>query len=63
MERDLARYDDWSLDSLRERRERMVMWAKSRWGLPVDLPASFEGTAASDEIDDRTSDDPVQDDE
>lgn len=63
MERDLARYDDWSIDSLFERRERMVTWAKSRWGLPVDLSASSEGAVASDEIEELDSDDPVQDDE
>ena len=63
MERDLARYDDWSIDSLCERRERMVTWAKSRWGLPVDLSASSEGAVASDEIEELDSDGPVQDDE
>lgn len=41
----------------------MVRWAKSRWGLPADLPASSEGAVASDEIDERVdSDEPVQDD-
>ena len=63
MERDLARYDDWSINSLLERRERMVTWAKSRWGLPVDLPASSEKAAVLDEINELDSDDPVQDDE
>ena len=57
MERDLTRYEEWSEHNLLERREGMVKWAKSRWGLPVP-PASFEETAASDEIDERDSNDP-----
>lgn len=64
MERDLAQYDDWSKDSLCERRNRMIAWAKDRWRLPTDHLASFEGAIASDEIDERVdSDEPVQDDE
>ena len=63
MERDLARYDDWSINSLLERRKQMVTWAKSRWELPVDFQASSEEAAVLDEINELDSDDPVQDDE
>lgn len=32
-ERELARYDDWTVDTLRDRRERIVAWALKRWAV------------------------------
>lgn len=52
MERDLAAYDNWTPGAVVDRRERIVAWARERWGHPAhELPAvDFEALAADDEI-------------
>jgi hypothetical protein len=49
MERDLAAYEDWTEQELVDRRERLVDWAFSRWG--IDVPRAAV-TVVSDEEDD-----------
>ena len=34
LERELARYEDWNPDTVRERRRLLIDWALERWGIP-----------------------------
>lgn len=37
MERSLVEYDDWTPESVEERREEMINWAKDRWAFPFKI--------------------------
>jgi hypothetical protein len=50
MERELAKVDDWTVEAIVKRREKIIAWAKKRWALPgisEDLPVP--ATANDDE--------------
>lgn len=53
MERDLAAYTDWDEQSLLDRRNRIVDWAVSRWGVTFLQPAPVLDVSEEDETEDR----------
>lgn len=53
-EQEIARFDDWIPESVRQRRQRLIDWARQRWAVPGDEERAVDealGDAEPDDVD------------
>jgi hypothetical protein len=51
MERDLARYSDWTPTDCSKRRQEVVVWAAKRWDVPIPTAAAVDDVELLEEDD------------